>query len=110
MTDVRKPCVAGHFYEAEPAEARAHLERCVDEAARDPGPKPEGHVIGGVVPHAGWVFSGGTAARVFLSIKAQRTPDTFVLLGADHRGATRKPTSYPGGGWLTPLGIAKIDE
>lgn len=109
MSTIRNPCVAGQFYEADPGACREHIERCLSDADRDPGPMPVGRVLGGVVPHAGWVFSGATAARVFRAIKANRTPDTFVLLGADHRGMAYRPTAFHEGAWKTPLGDAPID-
>lgn len=107
---VRQPCVAGQFYEADPARCRDDLERCLDEAARAEVPAVKGSMLGGVVPHAGWMFSGPTAARVFRAIAASKTPDTVVLLGADHRGAAPRPTSYDRGAWRTPLGEVAIDE
>lgn len=102
--------MAGQFYEADPRACREHVDRCLAEASRDPGPAVEGDVLGGIVPHAGWIFSGPTAARVFLSIQARRTPSTFVLLGADHRGYAARATSYHDGAWKTPLGNAAIDS
>ena len=107
---VRQPCVAGQFYEADPARCREDLERCLDEAAKADVPAVEGAMQGGVVPHAGWMFSGPIAARVFRAIAASRTPDTVVLLGADHRGAAPRAASYDRGAWRTPLGEVKVDE
>ena len=40
---------------------------------------PPGGGIGGIVPHAGWYFSGRLAARVFYSLKSQRKIDVVVL-------------------------------
>lgn len=102
--------MAGQFYEADPGACREHVDRCLAEAARDPGPAPHGPPLGGVVPHAGWIFSGPTAARLFRSIKAARQPETFVLLGADHRGAAARPTAFHQGAWKTPLGDAPVDS
>jgi AmmeMemoRadiSam system protein B len=107
---VRQPCVAGQFYEADPARCREDLQRCLDEAAQSEAPAVKGAVQGGVVPHAGWLFSGPTAAKVFRAIAASRTPDTIVLLGADHKGTAPRPTSYHKGSWRTPLGEVAVDE
>jgi AmmeMemoRadiSam system protein B len=108
MEPIRTPCVAGQFYEANPSRCLAQLEACVNEARR--APVREGPFLGGVVPHAGWVFSGPTAARVFLSIARSQVASTFVLLGADHRGQAPRPAIYDRGSWQTPLGLAPIDE
>jgi len=73
---------------------------------------PEGldRVIAGVVPHAGWFFSGATAAKVFLTIKAKHSPRTFILLGAVHVPGVWKNSLYGTGSWDTPLGPVKVDE
>jgi len=67
-------------------------------------------VVAGIVPHAGWFFSGGTAAHVFLTIKAKQSPSTFILLGAVHVPGIRSNAVYPDGSWSTPLGELKIDS
>jgi len=38
-------------------------------------------VWGGVVPHAGWYFSGKLAARVFHTLKSMKKPEVVVLFG-----------------------------
>jgi AmmeMemoRadiSam system protein B len=65
--------------------------------------------VAGIVPHAGWQYSGAVAAKVFASIRAQRQPDTFVILGAVHRWAGINGV-YARGAWITPLGPVRIDE
>ncbi len=61
------------------------------------------------MPHAGWFFSGATAAKVFLSIQAQKAPDAFILLGAVHVPGVRKNSIYSSGSWSTPLGEIKVN-
>ena len=61
----RMPCQAGSFYEAEPGSCRRAAKETIDAAAL-PADLPD-ELFGGVVPHAGWVFSGRTAA---LTLKA----------------------------------------
>jgi len=67
-------------------------------------------IKGGIVPHAGWFFSGATAARVFLSIQAKKAPDTFILLGAVHVPGVRNNSIYSSGSWATPLGEIKVND
>jgi AmmeMemoRadiSam system protein B len=102
----RIPCVAGQFYQANPVACRKHLDELL---AGEPQASTLA-VLGGIVPHAGWVFSGPTAAQVFRAVAAGGAPETFVLLGADHRGVAWKPTLYPSGSWATPLGDVPVDE
>jgi AmmeMemoRadiSam system protein B len=67
-------------------------------------------LTGGIVPHAGWTFSGPTAARVFAALAARRQPGTVVLFGADHARAARAGAMFATGQWSSPLGDVAIDE
>lgn len=65
--------------------------------------------VGAVVPHAGWVYSGTTAARTLYAISRRITPDSVIILGADHSGVT-VPALFQEGHWVTPLGDLEIDN
>jgi len=104
---IRRPIVAGQFYEGSPARLRAAVERCV--AGYRP-PDDLGEVLGGVVPHAGWMFSGPTAAKVFVVLAQRAAPETYVLLGAVHQWGVSRPAVYPSGAWSTPLGEVAVNE
>ena len=56
MSRVRHPAVAGRFYPSD----ELGCERMLDEIVR-PGDFT-GSAVGAVVPHAGWIYSGATAA------------------------------------------------
>ena len=99
---MRRAAVAGAFYEATRDKLIAQLEECFAGA-------PEGgvdeRIIGAVVPHAGYVYSGGVAAHVYAKLPHA---DTFVILGPNHYGlgslvAASKET------WMTPLGSVEVD-
>jgi hypothetical protein len=96
------------FYESSPASCRRHAEELL-KGAHVPDQLPP-RLYGGVVPHAGWVYSGSLAALTFKSLVAAGKRKTFVLFGADHTGAVRMGEVYAGGAWRTPLGEARIDE
>lgn len=65
----------------------------------------------GIVPHAGWIFSGDLAGMTFAAIqKANGAVDSFILLGAVHRWFGHSPAVYPSGSWQSPLGEIFIDE
>ncbi|MBI5118839.1 AmmeMemoRadiSam system protein B [Candidatus Poribacteria bacterium] len=66
-------------------------------------------LVAGLVPHAGWDFSGAVAAKVFKSIECSRKPETIVLFGTVHHDI-RCNAIYPSGSWHTPLGEVQIDE
>ncbi|MEJ2009391.1 MAG: AmmeMemoRadiSam system protein B [Acidobacteriota bacterium] len=100
---VRKPC-AQQFY---PGDCRAQIETFLKGYEVPPGAEK---AVAGIVPHAGWIFSGAVAAKVFKCVSASANPDTFVLLGAVHTWGPRGNSLYARGSWETPLGEVKIDE
>ncbi len=104
--NLRHPMRAGSFYEASPSSCRHHAAKLIDSAAL-PEDLPSA-ICGGVVPHAGWSYSGPLAA---LALKALVTEDvgTVVLLGADHCGTVRKGEVFDSGVWRTPLGDVEVD-
>lgn len=70
---------------------------------------PAGAWIGGVVPHAGWEFSGKCAARVFATLAGSVNPDRIVVYGG-HLSGTAKPIIYTENHWETPLGLISMDS
>ncbi|MEK6642915.1 MAG: AmmeMemoRadiSam system protein B [Planctomycetota bacterium] len=108
---IRKPAVAGMFYPREAGRCAAELEDCVERARGSECPDVSGRIVGGVVPHAGWVCSGAVAARVIDRIAVQRAPAVVVVFGAIHVGLDGPQAYlYPSGVWETPLGPAHVDE
>jgi hypothetical protein len=105
----RKPIVAGQFYPGSEKQCRSEIADCIAE-----GPitaKLPEKIVAGIVPHAGWTFSGDLAAMVFSAIeKANKAVDTFVIFGATHSHFGLAAAVYDKGSWFTPLGEIKIDE
>lgn len=104
---LRFPAVAGMFYPADEAECRRQVEDCLRNSATLPKLPP---IRGGVVPHAGWIFSGYTAGRLYAALAAQGQPQTVILFGAVHSWGVRGASLYGEGRWRTPLGDVPIDE
>jgi AmmeMemoRadiSam system protein B len=68
-------------------------------------------IVAGIVPHAGWTFSGDLAGSVFAAVRQVNGPvDTFILFGAAHRYYSGPAAVYDKGDWETPLGLIRIDE
>jgi hypothetical protein len=65
--------------------------------------------VAGLVPHAGWAYSGAVAAKVIRSLAAAQ-PETFVLFSAVHAWGTQVGGVYDTGSWITPLGDVPVDE
>ncbi len=98
----RKPAVAGYFYPADSRELLAVVEELIREA--EAGEKKEAIAV--VSPHAGYIYSGRVAAKVYSAVEP---PDVAVLLGPNHTGAGAKAAIMTEGMWDTPVGSAEID-
>ncbi|HIJ54094.1 MAG TPA: AmmeMemoRadiSam system protein B [Planctomycetes bacterium] len=105
----RKPVVAGQFYPGWHDSCVAEINECL-EAGTLSESLPE-TIVAGIVPHAGWTFSGIVAALVFSAIKKRHEDvNTFVIFGAAHGYFGQVPAVYEAGTWLTPLGEVAVDE
>jgi len=106
--NIRQAVRAGMFYDSSPTSCRNHAERLIASA-----PVPEGlpqRLYGGIVPHAGWAYSGAVAAKTLRALLAGGGVRSLVLFGADHTGAVRRGEVFAAGVWRTPLGDTPIDE
>ncbi len=70
--------------------------------------QPPVAAIGGVIPHAGWYFSGRLAALVMHQCAAAGSPDLVAVFGG-HLG-TGPAVLYADDAWETPLGDLEIDQ
>ncbi len=105
----RKSVVAGQFYPGSEKECRSEIAECLSN--RPISSKLPEKIVAGIVPHAGWTFSGDLAAMVFSAIeKANKNVDTFVIFGAVHSYSDSTAAVYDKGSWQTPMGEIKIDE
>jgi MEMO1 family protein len=107
----RQPVRAGSFY---PASARAcaeEIDACRHLAVKLPAEVRGARIFGGVVPHAGWVYSGATAAAVFEAlVQSAEKPETVIIFATCHRGEVRAPSLQRSGSWMVPSGEVFIDE
>ncbi|HXE98579.1 MAG TPA: AmmeMemoRadiSam system protein B [Dongiaceae bacterium] len=97
----RQPAVAGQFYPGSEQTLRASLSRLIPENA-----DPE-RVKGIISPHAGYVYSGAIAGKVYSRIAI---PDTVLIIGPNHHGTGAAAALYPDGEWSTPLGPVQINS
>ena len=105
----RNPIVAGQFYPQKYNICIGEIEECIREKTLPAElPKP---IVAGIVPHAGWVFSGSLAAMVFSAIKKQNEKvDCFIIFGAAHSYYKDVSAVYDKGAWASPIGQIEIDE
>lgn len=101
MSFVRKPAVAGHFYPADPQKLKNQLAVFIRETSE------KIRASGIVVPHAGYIYSGGVAGKVYSQIII---PDRLIILAPNHTGLGPPFSINTQGAWETPLGECNIDE
>ena len=110
----RYPAVAGFFYPGGKKELIASIEQSFLHKI-GPGRKPvvagerNRKVIGFIVPHAGYMYSGPVAAHSYFELASSGVPETIIILGTNHTGYGALVSVYPGGSWVTPLGEIKVD-
>jgi AmmeMemoRadiSam system protein B/AmmeMemoRadiSam system protein A len=102
---IRKPVVAGAFYSADSSELSSTIERYLKQA----NVEVKEEILGVVSPHAGYLYSGQTAAFVYKALK-NKDKKLVILLGASHRYYVKGFSIYDEGKWETPLGKISIDE
>jgi AmmeMemoRadiSam system protein B/AmmeMemoRadiSam system protein A len=100
--------VAGGFYPADADELRDMIQGYLDAAGKA-GRKVAGDLLGIIVPHAGYPYSGPVAAHAFLQLKGRKYK-RVVVLGPAHRQGHAVPALLDAGTYRTPLGDIPIDR
>jgi MEMO1 family protein len=102
---IRPPAVAGAFYPAGAGELAGTVDSLLDSVAVEP---PGAPAAAYVVPHAGYRYSGATAAEVYARLRWY--PATrYVIAGPAHRVPVRGCVVPAATGWATPLGTVPVD-
>jgi MEMO1 family protein len=109
MSAVRPAAVAGMFY---PGDARSLASEVDDLLGSVEHAAPRlGYPKALIVPHAGYIYSGGVAARAYDELAAARgSVRRVVLLGPTHRVAVRGLAAPSVEAFATPLGAVRIDR
>ncbi|RLC47917.1 MAG: AmmeMemoRadiSam system protein B [Candidatus Coatesbacteria bacterium] len=98
---IRRPAVAGQFYERTSSGLREQVRLYVEDV---PQKVPAKAIM---CPHAGYVCSGPVAGKVYSRIPNY---DTYVILGPNHTGAGAPVAVFGEGSWSMPMGEVPIDE
>jgi hypothetical protein len=106
---VREAAVAGTFYPGDPVVLRDTVDRLLADAPRPPAQTPAPRAV--IVPHAGYIYSGSTAATAYARIAAGRDTITRVLLvGPTHRVPVLGVALPGADAFRTPLGTLPVAE
>lgn len=124
-TRIRLPAVAGLFYPVHPDELAETVDKLIEQARSSADSKAEGatrstpestpetiaHRIKAlIVPHAGYIYSGATAAEAFKLLQGQAGEiQRIVLLGPSHRVGFQGMALSTANQFRTPLGDIPLD-
>ncbi len=104
---IRQAAVAGLFYEADPARLKAQVNGFLSRSSARIGARPK--VL--IVPHAGYVYSGSTAASAYALLEPLRDEiRRVVLLGPAHRVYLQGMALPSVDAFATPLGEVPLER
>lgn len=101
---LRPPVVSGRFYPGDSAGLCTMVDSLIGISRVS---HPAFDIIAGVVPHAGYVFSGAAAADFYSSIEGVDY-DVVVIIGPSHRVSFNGFSVFEGNGYITPLGEVSV--
>ena len=104
--DIKPAYVAGQFYDKDPARLAAQIEFYISNAR--PEVPLSGTIRALIVPHASHVYAGQTAAYAYALLRGKPF-ETVIIIGPSHHFGFHGCSIYPGDGFATPLGTARID-
>jgi AmmeMemoRadiSam system protein B len=106
-TAVRQPAVAGLFYPSDPRALAAQIDELLGAVE-----VPADDVLADayVVPHAGYRYSGPTAAQVYARLRAHATEVSRVVVAGPAHHVPLEGCAVSGAlRWRTPLGEVPLD-
>ncbi len=99
--DVRQPAVSGRFYPAGADELGAEVRKLLG------APGAGKHHVAVVAPHAGYVYSGPIAGKVFADTAV---PRRVIVLAPNHTGRGARAAVWPRGAFALPGDEVPVDE
>lgn len=107
MERTNRACaVCGQFYPSDPEELRRDIGELI--AGAEPS-EIKGKIRGLIGPHAGYMYSGYTAAHAYALLKGSRYP-SVVVVSPSHQEYFDGVSVFPGDSYSTPLGAVGVDK
>lgn len=104
---IREAAVAGQFYEADRIHLQAHIDKLLAGADNPPSARAKALIV----PHAGYIYSGKTAAQAYRCLESRRDEiKRVVLFGPAHRVYLDGMAVPSVEAFTTPLGNIKLDR
>jgi AmmeMemoRadiSam system protein B len=104
-SNIRRSVIAGSWYPGDPDKLRDMIATFFDQVP----PMPlEGKLVGLVVPHAGYVYSGQVAAFAYTQLRGKGFP-RVVIVSPLHRMYPGRLAVIDKAYYETPLGLVSLD-
>jgi len=103
---VRQPVIAGSWYPGTERSLAHTVNEYLEAVEEQPVP---GVLLGLIAPHAGYAYSGLTAAHAYRQLEGRQV-DTVVLLGPSHRAWIGDYAVSAEEAYATPLGQVPLDQ
>ena len=111
----RQPAQAGTFYPDTEGALRTQIHNCFLHPL---GPRSipsipaslDDDLVGIVVPHAGYDYSGPVAANSYYRLGSSGLRESVIILGPNHTGYGSGVSAMTDGQWATPLGDIPLDK
>ena len=112
MDNVRKNYAEGRFYPSSPNEIRQLIEEAIEaEKNHINYSLAENKIIGGIVPHAGYIYCAREAVHYFEIVKSSKQEfDVIIIINPNHTGQGEPLSIDNHTHWRTPLGKQPIDR
>jgi MEMO1 family protein len=105
--DIRKSIIAGSWYPGRPEALRSQIQGFLKAVSEPLG--LTGDLIALIVPHAGYVYSGGVAAHSY-KLLLSRPFSQVVIVAPSHRYPFNGASIDQKTGYETPLGVIPVDR
>lgn len=106
LSDPRPSPIAGSWYPGKPEVLLKTIESFLDKAVV---PDFEGWPVGLIVPHAGYLYSGLTAAHAFKALQGRQFTRVIVL-SPSHQPYHQPLLTTAHDSYATPLGLVPVDR
>lgn len=106
MSKIRYQQVAGYFYPSNPDKLYKDIENMISNVQLS---ENFDNIFGVVSPHAGYIYSGGTAAYAYYTLKDKNIKTVYVI-SPSHYEYFPGISIFDGDAYQTPLGEIEIDQ
>jgi len=106
MSYIRPPQVAGYFYPSNPEKLRKDVKLLLDVTKAK---EKVNNIFGIVSPHAGYIYSGKTAAYAY-NLLIGKKYKRVVIISPSHSEYFPGISVFEGDAYETPLGMLQVDK